>query len=142
MPLGEADKINAAFNNGQGKWDNNNGKNYAFTNGTFTVDNGQLLEGEPPSTNKVTIYYYTGWNEPRIHYSPYDRHWSTLPGTQMSKSDYPGYFVITLDIGTADGLEAAFNNGNNSWDNNQGSNYHFKSGEYILKNGQVTRGHP
>ncbi|MEZ2715595.1 carbohydrate binding domain-containing protein [Niallia circulans] len=142
IPLGEADKINAAFNNGQGKWDNNNGKNYAFTNGTFTVDNGQLLEGEPPSTNKVTIYYYTGWNEPRIHYSPYDGHWSTLPGTQMSKSDYPGYFVITLDIGTADGLEAAFNNGNNSWDNNQGSNYHFKSGEYILKNGQVTRGHP
>ncbi|MNE76206.1 Beta/alpha-amylase precursor [compost metagenome] len=46
----------------------------------------------------------------------------------MSNSEFTGYSVYTIDLGTATRLEVVFNNGSGTWDNNNGSNYIFPMG--------------
>ena len=42
IDLGDADKLTACFNDGNGNWDSNYGNNYVFTAGTYTFSNGTI----------------------------------------------------------------------------------------------------
>ncbi|WP_025683856.1 family 14 glycosylhydrolase [Paenibacillus maysiensis] len=78
--------------------------------------------------NKVTVYYKKGFNSPYIHYRPAGGNWTAVPGVKMQDAEISGYAKITVDIGSASQLEAAFNDGNNNWDSNNTKNYFFKTG--------------
>ncbi|RUT47485.1 alpha amylase [Paenibacillus anaericanus] len=96
-----------------------------------------------PQGNEVVIYYKTGFTNSYIHYKVDGATtWTTLPGTAMSPATQPGYFKVTLPIGTATGITAALNNGNGTWDNNNTNNYHFNVGTSTLVNGVITQGEP
>lgn len=78
--------------------------------------------------NKVTIYYKKGFGSPYIHYRPAGGNWTAVPGVKMQDAEISGYAKITIDIGSASQLEAAFNDGNNNWDSNNTKNYFFSTG--------------
>ncbi|WP_252361573.1 alpha-amylase family glycosyl hydrolase, partial [Paenibacillus terrae] len=80
------------------------------------------------TTNKVTVYYKKGFNSPYIHYRPAGGSWTAAPGVKMQDAEISGYAKITVDIGSASQLEAAFNDGNNNWDSNNTKNYLFSTG--------------
>lgn len=94
--------------------------------------------------NTATIYYKNdSFSSKYIHYKlDGSTTWTTAPGVQMSSSPFAGYSVATIDLGSATGLTAAFNNGAGSWDNNGGNNYHFGSGPSSLVNGNLSPGEP
>ncbi|SDF21827.1 Glycosidase [Fontibacillus panacisegetis] len=96
-----------------------------------------------PQGNNVTIYYKTSFTTPYIHYKvDGESNWTTAPGVPMTAATHPGYFTITLPVGTATGITAAFNNGGGTWDNNSGNNYHFSTGTSTLVNGSISQGEP
>lgn len=142
--LGTSSTVTACFNDGNGIWDNNNDKNYTFHPGIYTLADGSISNGKLlTNSNTVTVYYYTGWSNPYIHYQLGSGNWTTTPGVVMSSSSYFGYKVITIDLGTASNLTGCFNNGNGSWDNRLGNNYYLgSSGFYTIKNGNVYNGKP
>ncbi|UJF34425.1 carbohydrate binding domain-containing protein [Paenibacillus hexagrammi] len=103
----------------------------------------QVTTPEAPAGQTVTVYYKTGFTTPYMHYKIDGAStWTTSPGVAMQSSEYPGYSKLTIDVGTAAGLTAAFNNGSNTWDNNNGQNYHFNTGTSTLINGTVQSGVP
>lgn len=94
---------------------------------------------------KATIYYKRGYSTPYIHYTQADGNWTTPPGVPMKDcgNTYSGYSVINdIDMGTNTALQACFNNGSGSWDNNGGKNYTFSSGTYTIANGMIYEGAP
>nr|WP_267875439.1 carbohydrate binding domain-containing protein [Cohnella cholangitidis] len=96
-----------------------------------------------PQTNTATIYYKRGYSTPYFHYAPTGGAWTAVPGKAMTASaEYPGYSVITVDIGTATSLSAVFNNGSGTWDNNGGKNYTFQLGISTFDGGTITPGVP
>ncbi len=146
IEMGTETTLTACFNNGSGSWDNNNSSNYTFTTpGIYKVVNGVISQGAPSAstTNEITVYYYTGWSNSYIHYQPTNGSWTAAPGVQMSSSSVSGYKVITINLGSASGLTACFNNGSGTWDSNNGSNYQLNSaGTYTIKNGVISSGTP
>ena len=95
-----------------------------------------------PISNRVTLYYKQGYAQPNIHYRPVGGTWTTSPGIPIPASELPGYNKITIDVGTVTGLEAVFNNGSGTWDNNGGRNYVFPLGVSTYSNGIITPGAP
>ncbi|WP_339832506.1 carbohydrate binding domain-containing protein [Paenibacillus sp. FSL R7-0272] len=95
-----------------------------------------------PKSNSVTLYYKQGYAQPNIHYRPAGGTWTTPPGVPIPVSDLPGYNKITIDVGTSSGLEAVFNNGSGTWDNNGGRNYVFPLGVSTYHAGVITSGAP
>ncbi|WP_455716660.1 carbohydrate binding domain-containing protein [Anaerosporobacter sp.] len=144
IALGTSTSLTACFNNGSGTWDNNSTKNYTFSSpGTYTVSGGTITSGEPNNTNSITVYYYTSWSSPYIHYQIGSGSWTTVPGILMSSSSASGYKIITIDLGTASTLTCCFNDGNGNWDNNSTKNYYLGSaGTYTIKNSTITSGTP
>ncbi|MEC0236731.1 family 14 glycosylhydrolase [Paenibacillus kribbensis] len=143
VDIGSASQLEAAFNDGNNNWDSNNTKNYYFSTGTSTYtpgnsgNAGTITSGAPSgtdpgdggsTTNKVTVYYKKGFNTPYIHYRPAGGNWTAVPGVKMQDAEISGYAKITVDIGSASQLEAAFNDGNNNWDSNNTKNYFFSTG--------------
>lgn len=115
LPVGTGTGITAAFNNGSGTWDNNNGNNYRFSTGTWTLANGSITEGEPqadsltftvnvPSntTESDTVFIagdFNGWN-------PAD------PAYQLTRQA-DGTYKIKLDFSAGTTLSYKFTRG--SW---------------------------
>lgn len=96
-----------------------------------------------PPTNQATVYYKRGYATPYFHYMPAGGAWTAVPGLAMEPSpNYAGYSVITVDIGTATSLKAAFNNGSGVWDNNGGQNYTFQQGVWTFDGGSIVSGAP
>ncbi|MBK3638128.1 fibronectin type III domain-containing protein, partial [Streptomyces sp. MBT97] len=148
VDLGSAAGLQATFNNGSGTWDNNGGGNYALGTGTVTVKDGVIAHSDPCTGtgtgggNQATVYYSTvtsGWTTANIHYAPTGGSWTTAPGLGMTTA-CTGWWKKTLDLGTATGLRAAFNNGNGVWDNNNGSDYTIPLGTTTVKDRTVTAG--
>ncbi|CAM4440430.1 hypothetical protein FHS16_003830 [Paenibacillus endophyticus] len=81
--------------------------------------------------NSVTIYYKKGYAAPYIHYRPAGGAWTAVPGKPMADSEVSGYAEITIALGTATQLEAVFNNGSGTWDNNNAQNYLFNAGLHV-----------
>ncbi|MFC0211450.1 family 14 glycosylhydrolase [Paenibacillus chartarius] len=144
LNVGSASRLEAVFNNGSGTWDNNNSANYFFNLGTWTYTPGAnggpgtITQGKPDGGqqgNSVTVYYKKGYATPYIHYRPEGGTWTTVPGVRMSDADVSGYASITLNVGSASRLEAVFNNGSGTWDNNNSANYFFNLGTWTYTPG-------
>ncbi len=91
-----------------------------------------LFGGFSPTTyaadNSVTVYYKKGFASPYIHYRQADGNWTTAPGAKMADAEVSGYAKATINIGSMNQLEAVFNNGSGTWDNNNAQNYLFNTG--------------
>lgn len=91
------------------------------------------------TNNQAEVYYYTkskGWSKVNIHYMPDGGKWTTPPGVAMESActDWTKY---TVNLGTAKGMKAVFNNGS-TWDNNNGADYTLGTGIITVKDGVVT----
>ncbi|GGF60895.1 hypothetical protein GCM10010912_02630 [Paenibacillus albidus] len=97
-----------------------------------------------PIGNTATIYYKnSAFGSSYIHYKlDGATTWTTTPGVPMTASAFSGYSTATVELGSASGLTAAFNNGAGTWDNNGGSNYHFDGGTWSLVNSSISAGEP
>lgn len=116
-----------------------------LSTGTWSLySDGSVLSGAPKELSfSATVYYKTGWGSSTyMHWRPVGGTWTTAPGTKMAASAYSGYTQLSVDLGTVDGLEAAFTNGTGTWDNNGGKNYVFPSGVSTLAAGKITAGVP
>ncbi len=90
--------------------------------------------------NQAVIYYYTktrAWSLVNIHYSPAGAAWTTPPGVKMAEEACSDWTKITIDLGEATSMKAAFNNGS-VWDNNGGKDYVIGAGITTVKDGVVT----
>jgi glycosidase len=147
VDVGSAAGLQATFTNGSGTWDNNGGANYALGTGNITVKDGVVAHSdpcggtEPPSDHTATVYYSTealGWSTANIHYQPAGGTWTTVPGIGM-RAACTGWWKQTLALGSATSLKAAFNNGNGTWDNNNGADYTIPAGTSTVKNRTVVK---
>ncbi|MES9810262.1 carbohydrate binding domain-containing protein [Streptomyces cinereoruber] len=146
VSLGAVAGLQATFNDGGGTWDNNGGRNYALGTGSVTVKDGVVAHSDPcadtpPAESRTaTVYYSTaslGWSTANVHYQPTGGAWTTAPGVGMQAA-CAGWWKREIDLGTATGLKAAFNNGNGTWDNNGGSDYALGAGVSTVRNRVVT----
>ncbi|MEW1911925.1 carbohydrate binding domain-containing protein [Kitasatospora sp. NPDC085895] len=153
VDLGSATGLQATFNNGSGTWDNNGGRNYALGTGSITVKDGVIAHSDPcagggtapspgptPTGTTSTVYYSTavvGWSTVNLHYAPAGGAWTAVPGIGMDAA-CTGWFKKTVPLGSAATMAATFNNGNGTWDNNNGANYVVPSGTVTVQNGKVT----
>ncbi|MET8573443.1 carbohydrate binding domain-containing protein [Streptomyces sp. NPDC005012] len=157
--LGTAGGLQATFNNGSGTWDNNAGQNYDLGTGAITVKDGVVAHSDPcagtggPGTdptpspspgqgaNSATVYYSTatvGWTTTNLHYQPAGGAWTAVPGIGMEAA-CTGWMRRTVDLGSATSMKAAFNNGNGTWDNNNGGDYTLTSGVSTVKDRVVVK---
>lgn len=141
VDVGSANGLEAVFNDGNGNWDNNYENNFHFPLGVSTFDSGSITSGAP-AANIVTVYYKQGYTSPHIHYRPVGGTWTNSPGDVMPASEVPGYNKAIINVGSASGLEAVFNNGSGSWDNNNGNNYYFPLGASTIVSGTIVAGAP
>ncbi|MFJ2093718.1 carbohydrate binding domain-containing protein [Streptomyces sp. NPDC087901] len=156
VPLGTAQGLQATFNNGSGVWDNNAGKNYDLGSGNITVKDGVVAHSDPcagatdpdpsPSptdaaANTASVYYSTatvGWTTTNLHYQPAGGSWTAVPGVGMEPA-CTGWVKKTVDLGSAISMQAAFNNGNGVWDNNNGGNYTLSAGVSTVKDRAIVK---
>ncbi len=105
-----------------------------------SVKYGECSKTFSVSDNTVKIYYKGGFAAPYIHYGIDGKNWTTAPGAAMNRDDsVPGYtHSYTIDLGSGSNVQVCFNNGYNSWDNNNGSNYCFEKGTYTFNYGTIT----
>lgn len=110
--------------------------------GNLSPASNTLTASTTAAGNSVTVYYKKGFATPYIHYRPAGGTWTTAPGAVMPDSEIAGYSKYTVNVGTATGLEAVFNNGSGTWDNNGGQNYIFPVGTSTFNAGTITSGLP
>jgi hypothetical protein len=66
-----------------------------------------------PAASQAEVYYYTrtrGWSTVNIHYAPTGGSWTALPGLAMNEPACTDWVKKTLNLGSATGMKAAFNN--------------------------------
>ncbi|PFG29411.1 carbohydrate binding domain-containing protein [Paramicrobacterium agarici] len=141
IPLGDADGLTAAFNDGAGTWDNNGKQNYALGAGVQVVDDGQITTTDPcaePPTGDMTLFYSAdaGWDAYYAHYRVGDGEWTTVPGVAMEQA-CDGWYSVTVADG-ASGTTFAFNNGAGTWDNNGKQDYRVSGSVVTVASGQVS----
>ncbi|MGQ4386255.1 carbohydrate binding domain-containing protein [Streptomyces sp. SAS_270] len=102
------------------------------------------METTAATSNTATVFYYTktkNWPATYLHYAPDGGSWTTVPGTRM-ESACTDWVKKTVDLGSAAGLQATFNNGSGTWDNNGGSNYALGTGTITVKDGVIAHSDP
>ena len=126
--------------------DRNKGKEYTASEANnLKLDGISKIITLPVPQNEITknqsIIYYKGYSNPYIHYQVAGGSWTAVPGVKMiATSEMSGYtHKYTIDLGTATYATVCFNDGNNSWDSNNGSNYKFEQGTYTYSNGTITK---
>ncbi|THA77547.1 alpha-amylase [Streptomyces sp. A0642] len=115
--------------------------------GLFTALPGTpVLDAKPVAVSETstTVFYYTktkNWTAHYLHYAPDGGSWTSVPGVAMEKA-CTDWVKKTVPLGTAQGMQATFNNGSGLWDNNAGSNYDLGSGNITVKDGIVAHSDP
>ena len=91
--------------------------------------------------NVATVYYNNdSWTNANIHFKVDNGSWTSVPGVKMEQSDKSEYkWMYKIDLGDQTGATVCFNNGENSWDSGNGSNYYVYSGSYAVVNGNVIK---
>ncbi|HZH79626.1 MAG TPA: carbohydrate binding domain-containing protein [Archangium sp.] len=92
--------------------------------------------------NTATVYYKKGFATPYIHFRPVGGTWTVAPGYPMPDSEVTGHAKYTVNLGAATQLEAVFNNGSGTWDNNNGTNHVFPTGTSTYSAGTISSGAP
>lgn len=157
IDLADASGVTVCFNNGSGFWDSKNGSNYYLGTGTYGIKNSNIYElsatptptpaitptvtPTPTAKNIAYVYYNTSWSQPYVHFKVGNGNWTTVPGVQMTaNNNAEGYqWVYAIDLGTSDYATICFNNGNGSWDSDNGKNYTIYAGNYGISNGTVSK---
>ncbi len=151
IPLQDGQSVEeAAFFNDNGEWDNNGGKNYRITEGTWTMFGGALKPGVPgydtPTNQTVSIAYCDAQPGEQIymHYRMNFGGWTYAPGalmyTDQQQPPTCRFISFMLSGNKAIVAESAFYNASRrSWDNNNGKNYTFTAGRYLVMNRTVTK---
>lgn len=94
--------------------------------------------------NTATVFYYTktkNWAGYNLHYAPDGGSWTTVPGAAMEAA-CTDWVKKTVALGAAEGLQATFNDGAGTWDNNAGKNYDLGTGTITVKDGVVAHSDP
>ncbi|MEV6015119.1 MULTISPECIES: carbohydrate binding domain-containing protein [unclassified Streptomyces] len=102
------------------------------------------MEGTAATSTTATVFYYTktkNWPVTYLHYAPDGGSWTTVPGVRMEAA-CADWVKETVDLGSATGLQATFNNGSGTWDNNGGSNYALGTGTITVKDGVIAHSDP
>ncbi|MFF5932321.1 carbohydrate binding domain-containing protein [Streptomyces sp. NPDC012508] len=92
----------------------------------------------------ATVFYYTktkNWSAYNLHYAPDGGAWTAVPGVAMEAA-CTDWVKKTVALGSAEGLQATFNNGTGTWDNNGGQNYDLGTGTITVKDGVVAHSDP
>lgn len=91
--------------------------------------------------NVANVYYRlpAGWSTANIHYAPNGGAWTTVPGVAMQMA-CSGWMSSIVNLGSATGMQAAFNNNAGTWDNHGGANYALGAGISVVNNGAITTG--
>ncbi|WP_406260240.1 carbohydrate binding domain-containing protein [Streptomyces nigra] len=103
-----------------------------------------LAETAATADNTATVFYSTktrNWSTTYLHYAPDGRSWTTVPGTRMEAA-CADWVKLTVDLGSATGLQATFNDGSGTWDNNSGRNYALGTGNITVKDGVIAHSDP
>lgn len=113
--------------------------------GLTPPDTGAVpMESTAATSTTATVFYYTktkNWPATYLHYAPDGGSWTTVPGVQMEAA-CTDWVKKTVDLGSAAGLQATFNNGSGTWDNNGGSNYALGTGTITVKDGVIAHSDP
>lgn len=91
----------------------------------------------PADVNDITYPNYS-----YIHYNADNQGWTAVPGEKLYRRYLPegGYADYASATIEANQLDFVFNNGNGTWDNNNGNNYRIDhSGTYFVENGSVVQ---
>ncbi|WP_406839990.1 carbohydrate binding domain-containing protein [Streptomyces sp. AHU1] len=108
-------------------------------------DTGSVpLENTAATSTTATVFYYTktkNWPTTYLHYAPDGGSWTTVPGVRMEAA-CTDWVKKTVDLGSATGLQATFNNGSGTWDNNGGNNYALGTGTITVKDGVIAHSDP
>ncbi|WRZ94648.1 alpha-amylase family glycosyl hydrolase [Streptomyces sp. NBC_01007] len=102
------------------------------------------VEKTAATSATTTVFYYTktkNWPTTYLHYAPDGGSWTTAPGVKMDAA-CTDWVKETVDLGSAAGLQATFNNGSGTWDNNGGSNYALGTGTITVKDGVIAHSDP
>ncbi|MFC9463204.1 carbohydrate binding domain-containing protein [Streptomyces coelicoflavus] len=92
----------------------------------------------------ATVFYYTktkNWDRYNLHYAPDGGSWTEVPGVAMETA-CTDWVKKTVSLGSAEGLQATFNNGSGTWDNNAGRNYALGTGAVTVKDGVIAHSDP
>ncbi|WP_328563988.1 carbohydrate binding domain-containing protein [Streptomyces coelicoflavus] len=92
----------------------------------------------------ATVFYYTktkNWDRYNLHYAPDGGSWTEVPGVAMETA-CTDWVKKTVALGSAEGLQATFNNGSGTWDNNAGRNYALGTGDITVKDGVIAHSDP
>ncbi|MFC8177141.1 carbohydrate binding domain-containing protein [Streptomyces sp. NPDC057325] len=112
--------------------------------GLLPVLTGTATAAPEATANTATVFYYTktrAWAAYNLHYAPDGGSWTTVPGVRMEAA-CTDWVKKTVDLGSATGLKATFNNGSGVWDNNAGKNYDLGTGAITVKDGVVAHSDP
>ncbi|MER7957101.1 carbohydrate binding domain-containing protein [Streptomyces sp. NPDC096030] len=94
--------------------------------------------------NTATVFYHTktkNWSAHNLHYAPDGGAWTAVPGVAMEAA-CTDWVKKTVALGSAEGLQATFNNGAGTWDNNGGQNYDLGTGTITVRDGVVAHSDP
>ncbi|MGW1394524.1 carbohydrate binding domain-containing protein [Streptomyces nigra] len=103
-----------------------------------------LAETAATADNTATVFYSTktrNWSTTYVHYAPDGGSWTTVPGTRMEAA-CADWVKLTVGLGSATGLQATFNDGSGTWDNNSGRNYALGTGNITVKDGVIAHSDP
>ncbi|MBQ0995309.1 carbohydrate binding domain-containing protein [Streptomyces sp. RK62] len=103
-----------------------------------------LAETAATADNTATVFYSTktrNWSTTYLHYAPDGGSWTTVPGTRMEAA-CADWVKLTVGLGSATGLQATFNDGSGTWDNNSGRNYALGTGNITVKDGVIAHSDP
>ncbi|MGV9572159.1 carbohydrate binding domain-containing protein [Streptomyces nigra] len=103
-----------------------------------------LAETAATADNTATVFYSTktrNWSTTYLHYASDGGSWTTVPGTRMEAA-CADWVKLTVDLGAATGLQATFNDGSGTWDNNSGRNYALGTGNITVKDGVIAHSDP
>ncbi|MFC8272745.1 carbohydrate binding domain-containing protein [Streptomyces sp. NPDC057271] len=110
ITLGSATGLKAAFNNGSGTWDNNNGADYALGTGEITVMNGTVGTGnpcdaqqtEPGAAFAVTATTVPGQNIYVVGNQAALGNWAPAAALKLDPAAYPVWKLdVELPAGTS-----------------------------------------
>ncbi|MFF5921004.1 carbohydrate binding domain-containing protein [Streptomyces flavochromogenes] len=120
--------------------------------GLVTAPSGGATSEPDPRTapvaatagNTATVFYWTktrNWARYNLHWAPDGGTWTTVPGVAMEAA-CTDWVKKTVSLGTATGLQATFNNGSGTWDNNGGRNYALGTGAITVRDGVIAHSDP